>query len=96
MKGKNNTMSTEKTVAKKSNQVNLTISGLPSAKLSIDLEGLREVRNSDNRGHAKFALMLGQKHVVLNSNGNAVPVELLLQDSSKKSKGSSKSEIELM
>lgn len=80
---------------KKPSVVEFSIKGIENSKVSIDIEAIRKARNNDNRGYATFSLVnpLG-KDFCINSNGNPIPVTLLLLDTSKKSKGKDKSEKE--
>ena len=82
-------------MAAKEKIVEFSIKGIENSKVSIDIESLRKARNSDSRGYATFALVSPSgKDFCIKSGDNAIPVTLLLLDTSKKSKGANKSEKE--
>lgn len=75
------------------------IAGMPSAKVEIDVNELKELRSNDNRGYATFNLNLDNGKTLAFKNeetGNVIIPSILLLDKDKKSKGEGKSEVELV
>jgi len=90
-------------MSKKENAVNenleLTIDRLDKSSISINLEQLKSVRGSDSRGYATYNLLLDGDTVAIKGSENPdkagdfadCPLQLLVSDSFKKSKGTGKS-----
>jgi hypothetical protein len=76
---------------KKSKVVEFSIDRINNSSVSIDIEALREARNSDNRGYATWALKAPSGNdFCINSNEQDLLVQVLVIDNKKKSKGKDK------
>lgn len=58
----------------------------------VDVQKLQEARKADRRGYATFNALdsEGEEVAIAGSEGNAVPVAILLNDTTVKSKGKAK------
>ena len=75
----------------KAKVVEFNIDRIANSSVKIDIEALRKARNDDNRGYATWALKTPNGNdFCIASNGQDLPVQILMIDNSKKSKGKDK------
>jgi hypothetical protein len=76
---------------KKAKVVEFSIDRIANSTVNIDIESLREARNTDNRGYATWALKTPNGNdFCINSNEQDLLVQVLVIDNKKKSKGKDK------
>jgi hypothetical protein len=67
-------------------------------EVEVDLDKLKEARKTDNRGYATFNATdsEGEEIAIAGSKGNPVCVQILLNDTTVKSKGKNKAKRKLL
>jgi|TARA_R100001530_G_C4262785_1_gene140968 hypothetical protein len=78
-------------MADKQKVVEFSIDRIANSTVKVDIEALREARNTDNRGYATWALKTPNGNdFCIASNDQDLLVQMLVIDNSKKSKGKDK------
>jgi|TARA_B100000315_G_scaffold239654_1_gene258693 hypothetical protein len=78
-------------MADKQKVVEFSIDRIANSTVKIDIEALRDARNTDNRGYATWALKTPSGNdFCIASNDQDLLVQMLVIDNSKKSKGKDK------
>ena len=78
-------------MADKQKVVEFSIDRIANSTVKVDIEALRDARNTDNRGYATWALKTPNGNdFCIASNDQDLLVQMLVIDNSKKSKGKDK------
>ena len=78
-------------MADKQKVVEFSIDRIANSTVKVDIEALRDARNTDNRGYATWALKKPSGNdFCIASNDQDLLVQMLVIDNSKKSKGKDK------